>query len=664
MESKKKRYVGRIITIILLAVIVGACVAVYVAFQHYYGKSNYVSDESFTIYYGEFPPQTAAAPAEPVTECETKELESTVENQEPSKEPVTGEEPGTLEAGKTEEEPAPLKESAAQEDPELPEESVTGEEPGTLEAGGTEDKLNTLKESAAQEDPELPEESVTGEEPGTLEAGETEEEPAPLKESAVQEDPELPEESVTRDEWELIEAAVTEDGPESLTASATEEGPSSSEVTAAEVEPSVAAETSLTSVTAESETAEAETAESEAAEADTAEAETAEIKTSAPETGAPETSELETAEMQTTEAPTPAPETEATLASSDEEELRREHEAVALALQQAKEKYVYNLLLIGADSRGGWYGNSDAMILLSINTKTKKMFMTSFMRDLYADIPQIGVRKLNSAYARGAGPLLVATIESNYRIDINNYASVDFSSMSGIIDLLGGVDLQVSTAEAEVMRIYIEEMAKLYGLDPEQYYITGGGVTHLNGIQAVSYARVRYVGNADYERTSRQRRVLEQLIVKARSMDTATMLNVVNQVLPLVTHNIDPAQVVSLLAGLPDYLNYEVIMDRIPYDGAYGHMGEILVPDFDYTINRLQATIYEGIYAEQMPESLPAAESGQEPVNEPQELPETGRFRILERPPLLNWMKDPADVAWLTGRAERLSVLFGKAADF
>ena len=78
---------------------------------------------------------------------------------------------------------------------------------------------------------------------------------------------------------------------------------------------------------------------------------------------------------------------------------------------------VYNILLIGSDTRNGWYGNSDSMILASINSQTKTIYMTSFMRDLYANIPNVGIRKLNSAYAVGGGPLLVSTIESNYRVD-------------------------------------------------------------------------------------------------------------------------------------------------------------------------------------------------------------------------------------------------------
>ena len=244
---------------------------------------------------------------------------------------------------------------------------------------------------------------------------------------------------------------------------------------------------------------------------------------------------------------------------------------------------VYNILLIGSDTRNGWYGNSDSMILASINSQTKTIYMTSFMRDLYANIPNVGIRKLNSAYAVGGGPLLVSTIESNYRIDIDNYASVDFSSMANIIDLVGGVDLEVSTQEAGYINMYLDEQCRLQGLNASDYYVTGGGITHLNGNQAVGFARIRYTSrgseHSDYGR-------------KARSLDATTLLAVVNNMLPLISHNIDAATLTTLIANAPSYINYDIQTDRIPYDNMYTNLGEELVPDFEATINRLHQTIY------------------------------------------------------------------------
>ncbi len=248
----------------------------------------------------------------------------------------------------------------------------------------------------------------------------------------------------------------------------------------------------------------------------------------------------------------------------------------------ADHDYVYNVLLIGSDRRSGnWYGNSDTMILVSVNMKTKKFYMTSFMRDLYAMIPGIGVKKLNAAYAHGAGPLLVQTIEDNFKIDIDNWASVDFGSMETIINSLGGVDMELYQAEAD----------NINGACPGHPTLSAG-MMHLDGKQAVAFARIRYVGQYDYERTSRQRRVLEQLIARMRGLSIGQLNEFVTNVLPLVTHNVSELELASKIASLPEWIGYQVVQDRIPYDGLYGHQGEMLVPDYNATITRLKNTIY------------------------------------------------------------------------
>lgn len=257
---------------------------------------------------------------------------------------------------------------------------------------------------------------------------------------------------------------------------------------------------------------------------------------------------------------------------------------------------IYDILLIGSDRRqDNWYGNSDAMILITLNDYTKTIYMTSFMRDLYANIPNVGVRKLNAAHAIGGGPLLVTTLESNYGVVIDNYASVDFNSMSDIIDLIGGADVNITTAEAKVANSYIAEICKLRGLDPSAYQVTGrddGVTTHLNGIQAVGYARIRYVGNADYERTERQREVLSSLIEEMKGMSVTDIVSLVNQILPMITHNIDSATEMDLITKIPDLMKYQLVQMRVPFDGTYTSSNEILIPDFNYTISTLRGTLY------------------------------------------------------------------------
>lgn len=254
---------------------------------------------------------------------------------------------------------------------------------------------------------------------------------------------------------------------------------------------------------------------------------------------------------------------------------------------------VYNLLLIGVDRRDKtWYGNSDSMILMSINKDTKKVHMTSFMRDLYANIPGVGVKKLNAACAYGGGPLVVKTIQDNYKIPIDNYASVDFDAMVDIVDLVGGVEIDISSEEMRVANGYINEMCGLAGVDASSHQLTQSGPQLMDGYQAVAYARIRYVGNADYQRTERQREVLEKIMKKCSGLGVTELNDLANAVLPEVTHNIDQSTLLSLIGQLPTILSYEVVQSRVPYDGMFSSKGEMLVPDFTATIQKLQTDIY------------------------------------------------------------------------
>lgn len=245
---------------------------------------------------------------------------------------------------------------------------------------------------------------------------------------------------------------------------------------------------------------------------------------------------------------------------------------------------VYNILLIGSDRRDtSWYGNSDVMILASVNKNTRKIHLTSFMRDSYALVDGYGAHKLNFAYAVGGGPKLVSTIEQNYRLSIDNYASGDFTSTASIIDMLGGVEITVSDAEAEQIN---------QGAIGDHENLPGAGTYNLTGNQAVAYGRIRYVGNADYERTERQRKVMAQIFKKAQSLSVGELNNLANEILPMITHNISETDMISLLTSLPAIMNYDLELGRVPYDGMFSVKGEMLVPDWEATITKLHSTIY------------------------------------------------------------------------
>ena len=252
----------------------------------------------------------------------------------------------------------------------------------------------------------------------------------------------------------------------------------------------------------------------------------------------------------------------------------------------------YTVLLIGSDRRdNSWYGNGDCMMLLSVNYYKHTISLVSLMRDTGANVPGRGYTKMNSALAIGGPDLAVQTIAGNFQVGIDGYIFTDFPGMIRIIDLFGGVTLDVSDAEAEVMNKYIKEHCKLYGYNFAEQKMPSGGHYTLNGVRAVAYCRVRYVGNGDFERTARQRRVLSLLYEKMSAMSLAELTNLAQQVLPSVQTNIG-ADALALLIPAVTKSGYTIVMDRIPYDGLYTWGQENLDPIWPDTIARLQATLY------------------------------------------------------------------------
>lgn len=258
---------------------------------------------------------------------------------------------------------------------------------------------------------------------------------------------------------------------------------------------------------------------------------------------------------------------------------------------------VYNVLLIGVDRRDdSWAGNSDTMILLSINEKKKQISMVSLMRDTYADIPGIGLRKLNAAHANGAGPLLTETVTENFKVQVDRYITVDFNNMIDIINMVGPITINMSDDEVKVANDYLREMCTLRKEDLDDHLIKKGGDVVCDGMRAVAYARIRYVGNADYQRTERQRLVLSKLMEELKAMSLTDLYGLADDLLPMVTHNVPEDEILGLLLKSPDLFKYKIVQDRIPYDGMfnviYVNGQDMLVPDWDDTVERLKETLY------------------------------------------------------------------------
>ena len=225
------------------------------------------------------------------------------------------------------------------------------------------------------------------------------------------------------------------------------------------------------------------------------------------------------------------------------------------------------------------------MILVSVNKKTKKVIMTSFLRDTWVQIPDIGPQRLNAAYAYGGPPLLVKTMQANFGIRIDKYVTINFDSFKDTIDTIGGVDIRVTDEEAP----YINSGAK------NSEKLKQGGKYTLNGEQALAYSRIRYIGT-DFGRTQRQRIVMDEIFRKTKGMSLSELSDFLEKILPNVSTNFEKGEVFWLLLKVSDYLSYPRTEQSIPNTGSFKNMVidgmMVLGIDFEKYNKELKESIY------------------------------------------------------------------------
>lgn len=250
---------------------------------------------------------------------------------------------------------------------------------------------------------------------------------------------------------------------------------------------------------------------------------------------------------------------------------------------------ILNVLLMGVDDyQANDKGRSDSMLMVSLDRRHEKLKMTSFMRDMYVSIPGYQANKLTVAYSLGGPSLTVQTIENGFGVDIDRYVLISNDSFNKIIDRLGGVTLEITSAEAKLVNTYSGESSSKR---------LTGGIQHMTGRQAHYYSRIRDIGN-DYERTLRQRKVLQSIIDEFKSSDLGTINGILYDVLPLVTTNMTKNEILSLAANSLTYLNYPTSQNRIPVDGTFDDqsvpgVGSSLIVNFEKNHKKLVEFIYE-----------------------------------------------------------------------
>ena len=254
-------------------------------------------------------------------------------------------------------------------------------------------------------------------------------------------------------------------------------------------------------------------------------------------------------------------------------------------MEELKDDQVVNILLIGQDtSIAQGRSRSDTMILLSINKRTNSISLTSFMRDLYVSIPGYSDNRINAAYRFGGAPLLNSTLRKNFGIVVDGNVAVGLDQFAKIVDILGGVDVELTAKEANHMR-------------SQGHTSVHEGMNHLNGTQTLAFCRIRKI-DSDHNRTERQRRVLISIASAARNAGAGQVMSLVNEVLPYVSTDLSNGQIISYATSAMSILSGggSVRSGKVPqsndYSGEYIRGMQVMVPNLWRCYEYLKSFIY------------------------------------------------------------------------
>ncbi len=258
---------------------------------------------------------------------------------------------------------------------------------------------------------------------------------------------------------------------------------------------------------------------------------------------------------------------------------------------------IENILLIGSDRRSmSEEGRSDAMMMLTIDRKHKKIKMISFLRDLYIKIPGKYGTKLNSAYSVGGVNLLKKTLSANLGINVDKYIIVDFKAFKTVVNKIGkingkgGIKITVTGAEARYMCSH-----EKYGLFPR--FSKGKGTYYMNGAEALNYARIRKI-DSDFGRTKRQRKVLSEIMAELKGVSKMDLLSIAYACLEYVTTDFSKGELVGLVTEAAEIANYDTKQISIPIKGSYtvqkmSNGNEALAANLSVNSDKLIKFIYD-----------------------------------------------------------------------
>ncbi|MCM1257807.1 MAG: LCP family protein [Roseburia sp.] len=259
-------------------------------------------------------------------------------------------------------------------------------------------------------------------------------------------------------------------------------------------------------------------------------------------------------------------------------------EEVAIELDsETKEalKGYTNIALFGLDNRStGNYngGNSDCIMIASINNDSKEVKLISVYRDTFLSVKDDSFNKINSAYAYGGPKGAIAALNKNLNLDITNYVAVDFAAVVDAVDLLDGIELTLTDQEVKIMNDnYIDEINEVTKHSSAK--LGSGGTYTVDGVQALAYCRIRYTAGDDFKRTERQREVLGKMIEKAKGSSISTVSSLIDSMFGEISTSFTSKEILSLASSVMDY---ELAGNHgWPFElctGNFGSKGSIVVP--------------------------------------------------------------------------------------
>lgn len=222
--------------------------------------------------------------------------------------------------------------------------------------------------------------------------------------------------------------------------------------------------------------------------------------------------------------------------------------------EQAAEGY-HSIAIFGVDSRTAELGKgnrSDSVMIASIDNKTKDVKLVSIFRDTLVEIEGHGYDKLAHAYSFGGPELAVNTLNANFDLHITDFITINFNVAEKVIDLLGGVTVDIASDEVKWVNGYVRSLAA-EGADVKVAYINGPGEQTLTGSQAVAYTRIRYTSGGDYKRAKRQRTIINAAVNKAKGQDPLTINSIVESVSSEIYTNLTSADILSIMKDIFSY---------------------------------------------------------------------------------------------------------------